>query len=284
MSPRPAKPRLARWLLAGLLLLPLTAGRAQETAPAEPASLVLPSAAAAPGPAAPAAPGSATGPWRLAVNLEGAEQTGQVNVGLQIVIVMTLLTLAPSLLMMMTSFTRIVIVLGFVRTALGVPSAPANQIIVGLSLFLTLFVMGPVFDRVYAEGAQPYFEGKMKSSEALDAASKPLREFMLKQTRTRDLEFFLQLGRFAPTKVEDLPLRVVVPAFVISELQTAFQMGFLIFLPFLVIDLLVSSILMSLGMMMMPPAIVSLPFKLLLFVLVDGWHLVVQSLVASFHP
>lgn len=281
MIPRPASPRFPRWLLVGLLLLPLASTRAQEAAPvAPPASLVLPAGAAP----ATAAPGPSAGPWRLAVNLEGAEQTGQVNVGLQIVIVMTLLTLAPSLLMMMTSFTRIVIVLGFVRTALGVPSAPANQIVVGLSLFLTLFVMGPVFDRVYTEGAQPYFEGKMKSADALDAASKPLREFMLKQTRTRDLEFFLQLGRFAPTKVDDLPLRVVVPAFVISELQTAFQMGFLIFLPFLVIDLLVSSILMSLGMMMMPPAIVSLPFKLLLFVLVDGWHLVVQSLVASFHP
>ncbi len=278
--------RLALGLLVVAGLAPVVS--AQEAGPAVPVVAGLSDPAAAPGvgPAGsngPAAPATA-GPWRLAVNLEGGGEGGQANVGIQIVVVMTLLTLAPSLLMMMTSFTRIVIVLGFVRTALGVPNAPANQIVTGLALFLTLFVMGPVFDRVYTEGAQPYLEGKLKSVDALDAASKPLREFMLKQTRTRDLEFFLQLGRFAPTKVANLPLRVVVPAFMISELQTAFQMGFLIFLPFLVIDLLVSSILMSLGMMMMPPSIVSLPFKLLLFVLVDGWHLVVQSLVASFHP
>jgi len=285
--------------LAGLLLvlgwLPLAAP-AQDVAPSAlpPISTAEPTLAPAPVPAAPASaagspgtpstPGSTQGPWRLAVNLDGGGSGGQADVGVQIVVVMTLITLAPSLLMMMTSFTRIVIVLGFVRTALGVPNAPANQIVMGLSLFLTLFVMGPVFDRVYTEGAQPYFDGKLKSVDALQAAAKPLREFMLKQTRTRDLEFFLQLGRSPPTKVADLPLRVVVPAFMISELQTAFQMGFLIFLPFLVIDLLVSSILMALGMMMMPPSIVSLPFKLLLFVLVDGWHLVVQSLVTSFHP
>jgi flagellar biosynthetic protein FliP len=203
---------------------------------------------------------------------------------MQIVVVMTLLSIAPSLLLLMTSFTRIVIVLGFVRTAIGVPSAPANQIVTGLSLFLTLFIMGPTLQRSYDEGLKPYLAGERPTMEALEAASQPLREFMLKQTRTRDLEFFLQIGRFPPTKVADLPLRVVVPAFVISELQTAFQMGFLLFLPFLVIDLLVSAVLMALGMMMMPPAIISLPFKLLLFVLVDGWHLVVQSLVTSFHP
>jgi flagellar biosynthetic protein FliP len=205
-----------------------------------------------------------------------------VSVAIQLVVLMTLLTLAPSLVILMTSFTRIVIVLGFVRTAIGVPSAPANQIIVGLSLFLTFFLMGPVFDRMNAEALQPYLAGEMTSVQAVEKVTVPLREFMLKQTRTRDLEFFLELGRFPPTRVEDLPLRVVVPAFVISELQTAFQMGFLLFLPFLVVDFLVSSILMALGMMMMPPAIVSLPFKLLLFVLVDGWHLVVRSLVESF--
>jgi len=232
-----------------------------------------------PGPAAPAA---ADEPWALSVNLEGGADPAQVSVGMQIVIVMTLLSLAPSMLMLMTCFTRIVIVLGFTRTALGVPSAPANQIVIGLSLFLTLFIMGPVLDRSYNEGLKPYFDGQLDTNSALEAASAPLREFMIKQTRTQDLEFFLELGRFAPTRLEDLPLRVIVPAFVISELQTAFQMGFLLFLPFLVVDLLVSSVLMSLGMMMMPPAIVSLPFKLLLFVLVDGWHLVVQSLVASF--
>jgi flagellar biosynthetic protein FliP len=236
-------------------------------------------------PSATAAPAAAPEPWRLAIDLEGGGKSGagSASVGLQIVVVMTLLSVAPSLLLLMTSFTRIVIVLGFVRTAIGVPSAPANQIVTGLSLFLTLFIMGPVLERSYQEGAKPYFENKIDTTQALDAASAPLREFMLRQTRTRDLEFFLQLGRFPPTRVDELPLRVIIPAFVISELQTAFQMGFLIFLPFLVIDLLVSATLMSLGMMMMPPAIISLPFKLLLFVLVDGWHLVVQSLVGSFN-
>lgn len=233
----------------------------------------------------PGAPTAAAGaePWRLAIDLEGGGKAGSASVGMQIVIVMTLLSIAPSLLLLMTSFTRIVIVLGFVRTAIGVPSAPANQIITGLSLFLTLFIMGPTLQKSYDEGLKPYLAGERPTAEAMEAAAQPLREFMLKQTRTRDLEFFLQIGRFPPTKVADLPLRVVVPAFVISELQTAFQMGFLLFLPFLVIDLLVSAVLMALGMMMMPPAIISLPFKLLLFVLVDGWHLVVQSLVTSFH-
>jgi flagellar biosynthetic protein FliP len=144
--------------------------------------------------------------------------------------------------------------------------------------------MGPVFDRMNNEAIQPYLAGKMTSVDALDKASVPLKDFMLRQTRMRDLEFFLELGRFGPTPVKDLSLRVIVPAFVLSELQTAFQMGFLLFLPFLVIDLLVSSVLMALGMMMMPPVVVSLPFKLLLFVLVDGWHLVVRALVESFHP
>ncbi len=230
---------------------------------------------------APTPTGSST-PLRLNIGLEGSEQTGDVSVAIQLVVVMTLLTLAPSMVILMTSFTRIVIVLGFVRTAIGVPSAPSNQIIVGLSLFLTMFLMGPVLDRVNTEALQPYLNKEMTSAQALDQATVPIKEFMLKQTRTRDLEFFLELGRFPPTKIADLPLRVVVPAFVISELQTAFQMGFLLFLPFLVIDFLVSSVLMSLGMMMMPPSIVSLPFKLMLFVLVDGWHLVVKSLVNSF--
>ena len=221
-------------------------------------------------------------PLHLTIGLEGKQGTGDVSVAVQIVVLMTLLTLAPSIVLLMTSFTRIVIVLGFVRTALGVPSAPSNQIIVGLSLFLTFFLMGPVFDKMNADAIQPYLAGKMTSIEALDKASVPLKEFMLKQTRTRDLEYFLELGGFGPTAVKDLSMRVVVPAFVVSELQTSFQMGFLLFLPFLVIDFLVSSVLMALGMMMMPPVAISLPFKLLLFVLVDGWHLVVRSLVQSF--
>jgi flagellar biosynthetic protein FliP len=273
-----------------LLALALALPAAAQTA-TQPNTVITPATAspvlgtgAAPGPAAPAtAPAAKSAdPLRLSINLEGAEQPGQMSVAVQIVLLMTLLAVAPSLVLLMTSFTRIVIVLGFVRTALGVPSAPSNQIIVGLSLFLTFFIMGPVFTRVNDDALQPYLDGKMTSSVAMEKASVPLKEFMLKQTRTRDLEYFLELGGFGPTAVSAIPLRVVVPAFVISELQSAFQMGFLLFLPFLVIDFLVSSILMALGMMMMPPNVVSLPFKLLLFVLVDGWHLIVQSLVQSF--
>jgi len=256
-------------------------------AQSNPTGIVTPAGAAAealagPLPAAAKAATPAKDPLRLNIALEGSSQTGEVSVAVQIVIIMTLLSVAPSIVLLMTSFTRIVIVLGFVRTALGTPSAPSNQIIVGLSLFLTFFLMGPVVDRVNTEALRPYLDGKITSVEALDKASVPLKQFMLKQTRTRDVEYFLELGGFGPTAVKDLPMRVVIPAFVISELQTAFQMGFLLFLPFLVIDFLVSSVLMALGMMMMPPVTISLPLKLLLFVLVDGWHLVVRSLVQSF--
>ncbi|MBK8476964.1 MAG: flagellar type III secretion system pore protein FliP [Opitutaceae bacterium] len=223
-------------------------------------------------------------PMRLNIDLSGgAGGIGDISMPVQIVLLMTLLTLAPSLVMLMTSFTRIVIVLGFVRQAIGVPSAPSNQIVIGLSLFLTFFIMTPVVDRIHDDALQPYFDGKIKSVEALQIAQAPLKEFMLRQTRTRDLEFFLELGAYGPTPVKQLPLRIIIPAFVLSELQTAFQMGFLIFLPFLVIDFLVSTVLMALGMMMMPPTIVALPFKLLLFVLVDGWELVVRALVQSFN-
>lgn len=268
--------------------------RAQAPAPttsSNPNSIVVP---LAPAPAAgniatpngtlPATrPAAATGtPLRLNIGLEGAGQNGEVSVALQIVIIMTLLSIAPSIVLLMTSFTRIVIVLGFLRTALGTPSAPSNQIIVGLSLFLTFFLMGPVIDRVNTEALRPYMDGRISSTEAIDRATVPLKQFMLKQTRTQDIEYFLELGGYGPTAVKDLPMRVVIPAFVISELQTAFQMGFLLFLPFLVIDFIVSSVLMALGMMMMPPVAISLPLKLLLFVLVDGWHLVVRSIVQSF--
>ena len=200
----------------------------------------------------------------------------------QTLLVLSALAFLPAVLLLMTAFTRIVIVLSLLRHALGTQASPPNQVVIGLSLFLTFFVMGPVFERVNNDALQPYLAGQMNSTVAFERASVPLKEFMLKQTRTRDLEFFLELGRFGPTPVNELPMRVVIPAFVISELQTAFQMGFLLFLPFLVIDFLVSSVLMALGMMMMPPTVVALPFKLLLFVLVDGWHLVVKSLVESF--
>ncbi len=242
------------------------------------AQAATPAAPAATTPAATAA----TNPLRLNINLEGADRPADLSVAVQLVLMMTLLSVAPSLVLLMTSFTRIVIVLGFVRTALGVPSAPSNQIIIGLSLFLTFFIMGPTFDRINTEAVQPFMNKQITSAEAFDKGAAPLRDFMLKQTRTSNLEYFLQLGGYGPTPVKDLPMRVVIPAFVLSELQSAFQMGFLLFLPFLVIDFLVSSVLMALGMMMMPPNVVSLPFKLLLFVLVDGWRLIVQSLVQSF--
>ena len=268
------------WLIATVAFA--SSGLAQD--PIAPVAPITPPVA--PGAVAPAAAVAPTGapntPFRLNIGLEGNGQTGEVSVALQIVMVMTLLSVAPSIVLLMTSFTRIVIVLGFVRTALGTPSAPGNQIVVGLSLFLTLFIMGPVVDRVNNEALKPYLDKQITSIEAIDRATVPLKQFMLKQTRTRDIEYFLELGGFGPTAVKDLPMRVVIPAFVISELQTAFQMGFLLFLPFLVIDFLVSSVLMALGMMMMPPVTVALPLKLLLFVLVDGWHLVVRSLVQSF--
>ena len=242
-------------------------------------------AQAADGPDASAPPATQSvnaDPFRLNIGLEGTGEGGQVSVAVQIVLVMTLLSVAPSLVLLMTTFTRLVIVLGFVRTALGTPSAPSNQIVIGLSLFLTFFLMGPVFERIQREAIVPYLDKEITAGQALDQATIPLKDFMLKQTRTRDLEYFLQLGGFGPTAVKDLPMRVVIPAFVLSELQTAFQMGFLLFLPFLVIDFLVASTLMALGMMMMPPVTIALPLKLLLFVLVDGWHLVVKSLVQSF--
>ncbi len=221
-------------------------------------------------------------PVNLNVNLGNGGQPADLATGIQIMLFMTVLTLAPAIVMLMTSFTRIVIVLGFVRTALGVQSAPSNQIVIGLSLFLTLFIMAPVANRINTEAFQPYSSKQINFNDAATRASMPLRQFMLKQTRPGEVEFFLGLAGEGPTAVDDLPLRVVIPAFIVSELRTAFQMGFLVFIPFMVIDFLVASTLMAMGMMMMPPTVVSLPFKLLLFVLVDGWHLVIKSLVQSF--
>jgi flagellar biosynthetic protein FliP len=184
--------------------------------------------------------------------------------------------------MLMTSFTRIVIVLGFLRTAIGVQNAPSNQIIVGMALFLTMFIMAPIANRINSEALQPFMNKQISMEVGLDRASVPLKQFMLKQTRPSEVDFFLGLSGGGATKVNNIPMTVVVPAFVVSELRTAFQMGFLIYIPFLVIDFVVASTLMSMGMMMMPPVMISLPFKLLLFVLVDGWHLVIKSLVESF--
>jgi flagellar biosynthetic protein FliP len=263
-----------------LWVLTLIVGNASpvlaQTAPPQAPS--APSAPAAPRP--PAVPSIPTPLVNLQIGNGNERQN--LSTAIQIVFVMTLLTLAPSLVMLMTSFTRIVIVLGFVRTALGVPSAPANQLLIGLSLFLTFFIMAPVWEDIQKQALTPYMNEQIDSNEAMDRAVEPIRAFMLRQTRPGEVDFFLDLAGMGRTEVKDLPMRVVLPAFVVSELRTAFQMGFLIFIPFLVIDFLVASTLMSMGMMMMPPTMVALPLKLLLFVLVDGWQLVVRSLVQSF--
>jgi len=247
-------------------------------APGAPAAQPTPPTPAAPRPL-PVLPPSAP---LVNFQIGAGNERENLSTAIQIVIVMTLLTLSPTLIMLMTSFTRIVIVLGFVRTALGVPSAPANQLLIGLSLFLTFFIMAPVYEQIQKEALTPYFNEQIGSSEAMERAVEPIRQFMLRQTRPGEIDFFLEIAGMGPTEVKDLPMRVVLPAFVVSELRTAFQMGFLIFIPFLVIDFLVASTLMSMGMMMMPPTMVALPLKLLLFVLVDGWQLVVRSLVTSF--
>ncbi|MCL4370436.1 MAG: flagellar type III secretion system pore protein FliP [Chloroflexi bacterium] len=217
------------------------------------------------------------------VGVDGSKDPNDVSLAIQLVAMLTILSLAPALLVMVTSFTRIVVVLGFIRSALGVPMMPPNQVLLGLALFLSLFVMMPTMDAVNKDALQPYMQGSLSQEVALDRAQRPVREFMLKQTREKDLSLFVQLARLdRPNQPDDVPTHVLIPAFVISELKTAFQMGFIIFIPFLVIDMVISSTLMSMGMMMLPPAMISLPFKLLLFVMVDGWYLVVGSLVRSF--
>ncbi|MDX6685069.1 MAG: flagellar biosynthesis protein FliP [Baekduia sp.] len=202
----------------------------------------------------------------------------------QLLILVGAVTLVPALLFCVTGFTRILVVLGFIRTGLGTPTAPPNQVLVGIALFLTIFVMAPTFTKVKNDAIDPLSKGQITQAQALDRGQKPLREFMFRQTRTKDLALFVTLSkRPRPKTRADVPTYVLIPAFIISELKTSFQIGFLIFLPFLVIDLVVSSTLMSMGMMMLPPVFISLPFKILLFVLVDGWDLVTRSLVESFH-
>ncbi|MEW6172063.1 MAG: flagellar type III secretion system pore protein FliP [Bacillota bacterium] len=212
-----------------------------------------------------------------------ASTPAQVVDSVKILILLTVLTLVPAFLVMMTSFTRIVIVLSFLRNALGTHTTPPNQVVIGLALFLTVFIMAPVYDQVNREAIQPFLANRITQEEAQEKGARPLREFMMRQTREKDIALFIKLSEApAPRTREDVPLMVVIPAFITSELKTAFTMGFLLYLPFLVIDMAVSSILMSMGMFMLPPIMISLPFKLLLFVLVDGWFLVVKSLVESF--
>ncbi len=207
----------------------------------------------------------------------------QWSLSIQTLLLLTGLTFLPAMLLMMTSFTRIIIVFSLLRHALGTQTSPPNQVLVGLALFLTFFIMAPVGEKIYADAYQPLAENKISFMQALERGAVPLREFMLRQTRDADLALFTQIAKSpTPTKVDDVPMRVLIPAFVTSELKTAFQIGFIIFIPFLIIDMVVASVLMSMGMMMMSPVIVALPFKIMLFVLVDGWQLVVGSLVASF--
>ncbi len=220
---------------------------------------------------------------KITLGIGQASSTGDITVTLQVMLLLTVLSLAPSILIMMTSFTRIIVILHFLRQAIGTQSMPPNQLVVGLALFLTMFVMQSTVDQIYETAWKPYKAGTINIQEAYKTSQKPITEFMLKQTREKDLALFVKLsGRPQPDSPVDLPLSVVVPGFAISELRTAFQIGFLIYMPFLVIDMVVASVLMSMGMMMLPPAMVSLPFKILLFVLVDGWYLTVEAIVKGF--
>ena len=219
-------------------------------------------------------------PQRMDLKVDGV---GSISAPLQVVLVLTLLSFLPAILVTMTCFTRIVIVFHFLRQALGTQEMPSNQILIGLSLFLTMFIMAPTGDRLYEAAIEPAMAGRIELSEAMNRSAPPLRQFMLKQTREKDLALFVELGKIArPETPADLPMRVVIPAYIISELKTGFQMGFFLFVPFMLIDLVVSTTLLSMGMMQLPPAMISLPFKLLLFVMIDGWNLLVGSIVRSF--
>ena len=219
-------------------------------------------------------------PSNLNMKIDGV---GEVSAPLQIVVLLTLLTFVPAALVMMTSFARIAIVFHFLRQALGTQEMPSNQMLIGLTLFLTAFIMAPTASRVHELAIQPAVAGRIDVTTALERSAPPLREFMLRQTREADLALFVGLARLErPAKAEDLPMRVVIPAFAISELKTGFQMGFFLFVPFLLVDLVVSTTLLSMGMLQLPPMMVSLPFKVLLFVMIDGWNLLVGSLVRSF--
>ena len=222
----------------------------------------------------------------LDINISSNAGSMKLESTLQILIMLTILSLAPSILIMVTSFTRIVVVFHFLRTALGTQTTPPNQVIVGLALFITIAIMSPVFTEVNTKAIKPYTAGKIKQEQAIEKGLSPLREFMLKQTREKDLKLFMDLNKKSADDIkdyDDIPITIVIPAFIISELRAAFIIGFLIYLPFIVIDMVVASTLMSMGMMMLPPATISLPFKLLLFVLADGWNLVIGQLVNSFN-
>lgn len=216
-------------------------------------------------------------------NIKAAESPEEVALSLQILIILTVLSLAPSLLIMVTSFTRIIIVLSFTRSAIGTQQMPPNQVLIGLALFLTFFIMSPVITEINETAIKPYTEQTISQEQAIKNAIEPVRNFMFKYTREKDLALFLKLGQLDSTvKLEDIPTNALIPSFIISELKTAFQIGFFLYIPFLIIDMVVASTLMSMGMMMLPPVMISMPFKILLFVMVDGWNLIIRSLLEGF--
>jgi flagellar biosynthetic protein FliP len=219
----------------------------------------------------------------VSVGLDDANQPGKVSIVLQIFLLLTVLSLAPTILIMLTSFVRIAIVLSLLRQAMGTHQMPPNQIIMGLALFLTFFVMAPVGNTIHETALRPYLDKQIDYSEALSKAADPIREFMFKQTREKDLALLVDIAKIdRPHNPDEVPLQVLIPSFIISELKTAFQIGFMLYVPFLIIDMVVASVLLSMGMMMLPPIMISLPFKLMIFVLTDGWHLIVGSIVKSF--
>jgi len=221
---------------------------------------------------------------KVSIEVGDAETPGDLSVTLQIILLMTVLTVAPSIILMITSFIRLVVVLGFLRQAMGTQQLPPNQLLLSLALILTFFIISPMVNQAYNEGLKPYLAEEISKEEAFDKGITPFKEFMLSQTREKDLALFVNIsGMEQPESPDDIPLHVLIPGFVLSELRTGFQIAFLVFVPFLIIDMVVASVLMSMGMMMLPPMIVALPFKILLFVLVDGWYLLVKSLVESFH-
>ena len=225
----------------------------------------------------------ATQPLNLSLTMDTGSDEGTLSGTLQMLLVITVISLAPSILVMMTSFTRIIVVLHFVRTALGLTSTPPNNVLIGLSLFLTVFIMSPVFTKINTDALQPLAEGELTQEEALDAAMNPLRNFMINQTREQDVQLFLDIADIdSVNDWDDVPTTVIIPAFIISELRAAFIIGFLIYIPFIIIDMVVASTLMSMGMMMLPPTTISMPFKILLFIMADGWNLIIGQLVQSF--
>ncbi|GAA1258488.1 flagellar type III secretion system pore protein FliP [Oryzihumus leptocrescens] len=279
---RGARPLVVLLFLLAALFVPVSAAAAAHAAPravaAHPAVTALGALPAAPNPTP--SPGKGTGNVSVKVDPVGGKPSQTVS----IILLLTVLSVAPALLVLTTSFTKVIVVLSLTRNALGTPTIPPNQVLAGLALFLSLFIMAPVLGQMNAKGVQPYLAGKITQQQAYERASAPLHDFMIRQTRKDELATMVKLSKEKPpARPADVPMTTLIPAFVLSELKSAFIIGFVIFIPFLVIDLVVSSSLMSMGMMMLPPVLISLPFKLLLFVMVDGWDMVAKSLVTSYH-